>query len=380
MRITSLLWRVPSVQMAWRNLGRNRIRTALAALGVIIGVVAITSLGMAGAAIQQQATADLGSLTNEVTVTVGADNDADGVTREQVAEMRSLVVTAEVVPQKSDRTTLSVRGGADTQVSVIALSDASVIYTAAVGEAPSRLRSGALLSAETARELDLTLGDPIEYDGRLYRLRGFVESEGFGGGGNELILPLSALSEQEYYDSVAILAEDGQRATTIATTLDAEFNDDDEETLSITDYASVQENVNSFLATLNLALLGIGSISLVVASVAILNVMLMSTIERRGEIGVLRAVGIRRQEVLRMILAEAAFLGVLGGAIGAVVSLVVGAVLFQLLTGQLLSVLTWPSLRYLFLGVGFAIVASILSGLYPAWKAANDPPVEALQS
>jgi ABC-type transport system, involved in lipoprotein release, permease component len=130
---------------------------------------------------------------------------------------------------------------------------------------------------------------------------------------------------------------------------------------------------------LNLALLGIGSISLVVASVAILNVMLMSTIERRGEIGVLRAVGIRRGEVLRMILAEAAFLGLLGGIVGAALSVGTGLVVFQLLAGDRLAVFGWPSIRYVVGGFGFAVVASVLSGLYPAWKAANDPPVEALR-
>ena len=73
--ISSLLWRFPSAQMAWRNLGRNRVRTALAALGILIGVVAIASLGITGAALQQQATADLGSLANEVTFSSGADSD-----------------------------------------------------------------------------------------------------------------------------------------------------------------------------------------------------------------------------------------------------------------------------------------------------------------
>jgi putative ABC transport system permease protein len=126
-------------------------------------------------------------------------------------------------------------------------------------------------------------------------------------------------------------------------------------------------------------LLGIGSISLIVASVAILNVMLMSTIERRGEIGVLRAVGIRRGEVLRMILAESAFLGVIGGLVGAVVSLGVGLVMFHVLSGNAMDVFGWSSFRYLVYGFAFAVAASLISGLYPAWKAANERPVDALR-
>ncbi|WP_256289215.1 ABC transporter permease [Halobellus inordinatus] len=380
MSITSALWRFPSVQMAWRNLGRNRIRTALATLGIVIGVVAIASLGIAGVALQQQATANLGTLADEVTVTAGEDSTTEGVTEEQVEEIRGLAGDAAVVPKKSNRTTLTSRDGQEARVSVTALTEASALYDVSAGDNPDRLQSGALLTNSTATQLGFELGDPVEYDGRLYRIRGLIESQsGFGGGGNELVLPLSALAEQQYYDSVTIVAADGQEAQRIADAIEARVNEDDEEVLSVTSFASVQENIDSFLNTLNLALLGIGSISLVVASVAILNVMLMSTIERRGEIGVLRAVGIRRGEVLRMILAEAAFLGVIGGVVGAAVSFAVGLVVFQVLAGDPTLVFGWESIRYLLIGFGFAVFASVLSGLYPAWKAANDPPVEALR-
>ncbi|MFQ3283515.1 MAG: putative ABC transport system permease protein [Natronomonas sp.] len=372
--------RFPSVEIAWQNLGRNRVRTGLATLGIIIGVVAIVSLGMAGAAIQQQANTNLGSLTSDVIVSSGADSDQDGITDGQVDDIRSVVVDADVVPQKSNATTLSTRSGESVRVSVTGVSQADALYETSAGEAPERLRSGALLSADTAEELGLELGDPVEYDGTLYRLRGFIESDdGFGPGGDELVLPLSALSEQEYYDTVTVVAADGDAATSIADTLEAEFNDEDEEILSVRSFAGAQEDINSFLGTLNLALLGIGLISLVVASVAILNIMLMSTIERRGEIGVLRAVGIRRGEVLRMILAEAAFLGIIGGIIGAILSLGTGLVLFEVLAGDATLVFGWESSRYLLYGFGFAVFASVVSGLYPAWKAANDPPVEALR-
>jgi putative ABC transport system permease protein len=378
-RITDLVWRFPSLGMAWRNLGRNRVRTALATLGIVIGVVAIASLGIAGVALQQQATTDLGSLANEVTVRSGTDSDTDGVTDEQVDAIRSVVAGAPVVPEKTNSTTLSSRDGEEAFVSVTGVTNADALYTVSTGDSPDRLRSGALLSNETARRLGIELGDPVTYDGRLYRVRGIVESDGGFGGGSELVVPISALDEQEQYDSVTIVAANGDEAQEIVSTLESRFNEGDDEELSITNFASVQENVNSFFDTLNLALLGIGAISLVVASVAILNVMLMSTIERRGEIGVLRAVGIRRGEVLRMILAEAAFLGVIGGVVGAAASLGTGLVIFEVLAGDPSLVFEWASLRYLGYGFGFAVAASVLSGLYPAWKAANDLPVEALR-
>jgi len=89
--------------MAWRNLGRNRVRTGLAALGIVIGVIAIASLGMAGAAIQQQAATDLGGLASEVTVIAGEDSEQDGLTDDQVAEMRAIAGDAPVVPRSPTR-------------------------------------------------------------------------------------------------------------------------------------------------------------------------------------------------------------------------------------------------------------------------------------
>jgi len=380
MGIAELLWRFPSVQMAWRNLGRNRIRTALATLGIVIGVVAIASLGMAGAALQQQANADLGSLTNQVTVTAGDDNTHDGLTDNQVADIRTVVADGTVIPQKSNGTTLSARNGEEAWVRVTGVTQANELYGVSTGEAPTRLHSGALVSESTAKRLELDVGDPVSYDGQLYRIEGVINStQGFGGSGNELVVPVSALSEQQYYDSVTVLLDDSDSPTAVTAAIESWFNKGENEVVSVTNFADTQREVDSFLNTLNLALLGIGSISLVVASVAILNVMLMSTVERRGEIGVLRAVGIRRSEVLRMILAEAMFLGVIGGLIGSTVSLAVGALIFDLVADDAWLVFDWASSRYLVFGFGFAVVASLLSGLYPAWTAANDRPVEALR-
>ncbi|MDR9412326.1 MAG: ABC transporter permease [Haloferacaceae archaeon] len=376
----SRLRRYPSLLMAWRNLGRNRTRTALATLGIVIGVIAIASLGMAGAALQEQANVNLGDLTAEVQISAGADADDDRISDAEVTTITQLVPAATVVPQRTDVTTITTRQGDARIVSVTAVSDAAALYETTTGPAPERLRSGALLTAGTAADLGLGVGDPVRYDGQLYRIIGLIgDTGGFGPGGDELVVPLRAI-DATGYDTVTVATTSGTAAVAAADRIDAEVNTDDTETLSVTSFASVQEDINSFLDTLNLALVGIGAISLVVAAVAILNVMLMSTIERRGEIGVLRAVGIRRMEVLRMILAEAAFLGIVGGVVGVVLSTGVGLVLFDILGDDPTGLFQWAALRYLVIGFGFAILAALLSGVYPAWRAANDRPVDALRA
>lgn len=379
MSLDSVLWRYPSMLMAWRNLGRNRVRTGLAALGIVIGVVAIASLGMAGASIQYSTTQELGGLANQITVSPGEESLQPGITDSQVRDMEQLVTNADVVPQKQGRTTISANGE-EQLVGVTGVTQASALYEAESGEVPDQLRSGALVSANTAEEFGLKIGDPIKYGGELYRIRGILTSGGGGGfgGSPSVVLPVSALSDQEYYSSVTIIAVDGQAAKEIADRIESQLNQR-REAVSVNTLASIQDAINSLTNTLNLALLGIGSISLVVAAVSILNVMLMSTIERRGEIGVLRAVGIRRREVLRMILTEAAFLGIIGGLVGAIAALGIGLAMNQVLFSDPTLAFRWASFRYVLFGFAFAVVASIVSGIYPAWKAANERPVETLR-
>jgi len=177
---------------------------------------------------------------------------------------------------------------------------------------------------------------------------------------------------------VTVVAEDGEDAQRLADVIPAEVNEREAVVDTFTP-ADIQQSISGFFATLNAALLGVGSISLVVAGVSILNVMLMSVVERRAEIGVFRAVGIRRREVMRMIVAEAALLGVVGGLVGVALSLVIGYIVNAQLLGDPSLVFATRNIRFLALGFGFAVLASTLSGIYPAWKASTANPVEVLR-
>jgi putative ABC transport system permease protein len=369
--------RTPALRMAWLNLRRNKVRTALAALGIVIGVVAIAAIGITGTALQYGATQELGGLSNTVTVFPGEDSEDGTITESQLDSVQRVATGATVVPRRSE--TMSVSSRSETaRVDVQGMGRPGALYTVAEGTVPSPMRNGALLNAELADELGVELGQTVSIGGRSYRIIAILdESGGFGPGGVSVVVPLDDV-EGDGYDQVTVVAEDGDAAQRLADEIPAQVNRREEVVDTFTN-ADIQESVSGFFATLNAALLGVGSISLFVAGVSILNVMLMSVVERRAEIGVFRAVGIRRREVMRMVVAEAALLGVVGGAVGVVLSVIIGYTVNGQLNGQPMLVFQPRNLEFLALGFGFAVAASTLSGVYPAWKASTENPVEVLR-
>ncbi|WP_245957282.1 ABC transporter permease [Haloplanus rubicundus] len=366
----------PALRMAWLNLQRNRLRTGLATLGIVIGVVAIAAIGITGTALQYGATQELGGLSNTVTVFPGEENEAGVVTDAQVDSIERVATGAVVVPRRTETLTVASRSERR-QVNVQAMSRPAALYDAAEGTIPSPMRSGALLNAELAAELGVELGQTVSIGGRSYRIIAILDEPGGFGQGVSVVVPLDDV-DGDGYDQVTVVAADGEDAQRLAAEIPAELNQREEVVGTFTP-ADIQETVSGFFATLNAALLGVGSISLVVAGVSILNVMLMSVVERRAEIGVFRAVGIRRREVMRMIVAEAALLGVVGGAVGVVLSVLIGYTVNGQLNGQPELVFQPRNLEFLALGFGFAVIASTVSGLYPAWKASTANPVEVLR-
>ncbi|WP_251341471.1 ABC transporter permease [Haloplanus halophilus] len=366
----------PALRLAWLNLWRNKLRTGLATLGIVIGVIAIAAIGITGTALQYGATQELGGLSNTVTVFPGEENEEGVITDAQVDSIERVATGAVVAPQRTETMEVASRSERR-QVNVQAVSRPAALYDAAEGTIPSPMRSGALLNAEIAAELGVELGQTVSIGGRSYRVIAILDEQGGFGQGVSVVVPLDDV-DMVGYDQVTVVAADGEDAQRLAEEIPAEVNQREEVVGTFTP-ADIQESVSGFFATLNAALLGVGSISLLVAGVSILNVMLMSVIERQAEIGVFRAVGIRRREVMRMIVAEAALLGVVGGAVGVALSTLIGYIVTGQLTGQPMLVFQPRNLEFLALGFGFAVAASTLSGLYPAWKASTANPVEVLR-
>jgi putative ABC transport system permease protein len=146
------------------------------------------------------------------------------------------------------------------------------------------------------------------------------------------------------------------------------------ESVTVISFESAQELVGDVLGTIEAVLGGIAAISLIVAGVGIINTMTVSVMERTREIGVLKAIGAKSRDVLFMFISEAIVTGLVGGVTGALFG-----VFLANIVGNYINLPPDPSLSLMIFVVGFAVATSVISGLYPAWRASNLHPVEALR-
>jgi len=140
-------------------------------------------------------------------------------------------------------------------------------------------------------------------------------------------------------------------------------------------YESAKATMDQVLGSIQAVLSGIAAISLVVAGVGIINTMTISVMERTREIGVLKAIGAKSKDVMLMFISEAILTGFIGGVLGVLVGFSLSG-----LTGTFIGITPNTSVTNALLVIGFAVLTTTLSGLYPAWRAANLNPVEALRS
>ena len=137
---------------------------------------------------------------------------------------------------------------------------------------------------------------------------------------------------------------------------------------------AINELRDKIFGTIQIAAIGVTSISLVVGGIVIMNIMLVSVTERTKEIGIRKSIGARRSDIVKQFLAESTMLSLCGGAIGITIAF---------LLAKLVAVLTPVPTSLPLLAVTFALLVSasvgLVSGVYPAWRAARLDPIEALR-
>ena len=248
----------------------------------------------------------------------------------------------------------------------------------------------AVLGATTATTLGLgasDIGSQISVGGLPFRVIGILQAKGgtgFQDPDDQVIVPIGVV--QKYFvggdtvRTIGVSVADPAGMTAASTAITALLRDRHE--LAATDTADFNvfnqtqllEAASSITATLTLLLAGIASISLIVGGIGIMNIMLVSVRERTREIGIRKAVGARRRDILAQFLVEALTLSLIGGLIGIVVGLVVSAGI-----GQLAGWGFQFNPTTIVAAVLFSLAVGVVFGVWPARQAARLDPITALR-
>ena len=392
------------IDLAVRNLRRHRARSFLATVGIVIGVVAIASLGIMGSSLSMLVGGMVADVSDTVLVTPhlaassGDPSDprsalAASISTKNVGLIEKAAGEHRVVPMivASDRLRVRDTSGYATIYAMPANDIPSLIELEA-GLYPRGRSSGVMVGSLLADELNLHPGSRIEVGGESVRVLGVAAERGMGIDINPdyaIIVTEDWYTERhgpQDYTRVVVKVSDLSAIEDVKAAIDQQINRRSE-VVDILDSREILELYYETLDAMNVFLLGIGGVSLLVASVSILNVMIISVTERTAEIGLMRSIGARKREVLRMFLYESLILGVTGSIIGGIVSTVVAfyasASVSDLFADFAVSgdagIPISVVIGYVAFAMAFGIGTSVVAGFYPSWKAAQLNPIEALR-
>jgi putative ABC transport system permease protein len=406
------LW--DSLSTAVRALLNNKLRSILTILGILIGVaavVAVLSLGRAQQALVEQSFASLGS--NLIYVTppqlgiagVGAQStltfqDAQAI--QAAPAVKAVAPTAQTYAQvvagvqSLGNTIIAGVVPKAEQVNNYAVSEGSFITDFDYGGTSRVVVLGSEVATSLFSAMD-PVGQSIRIGGRQFEVIGVLASRGTGFGNEDLqiYVPLSTFyatlsssqvgSRGNLVNTISVQAQsssDTQAAEDqITAILRQQHNlrpgqDNDFRVLSL---ASVAEQLTRVLGIIRLVLVGIAGISLVVGGIGIMNIMLASVMERIREIGLRKAVGAKRRDILTQFLAEAGILGLAGGALGVAVGWGIVKIMSVIATRAGFAFNPVLAAADVGLAVGVAIFVALVTGLYPALRAARLDPIESLR-
>jgi putative ABC transport system permease protein len=372
----------------------NKMRSFLTMLGIIIGVLSVTVLVAIGQGTTSDITNRISSLgTNLITVR----NNARRIVQldlEDIEALRGVGGVNQVAPVISSSLTL--KAGINTYETTVygttegydeirnyELSAGRFITASDVKNRSSVCVIGVEVADELFAQRDV-IGETIRIDGRAYTVVGLFTDMGSNEGNSldsMVFIPFSIAQRtfrnttiSTFYASADSDAdEDIDRAVATLKAFMYEKTQN-EDYFTVTSQSQLLETMNEITGMLSLLLAGIAGISLLVGGIGIMNIMLVSVSERTREIGIRKAIGAQKLDILLQFLIEAVTISLLGGLIGLGLGYFVVNVV-----APIINITMVMSTGVATLSVAFSVLVGIIFGLYPANKASSLLPIEALR-
>jgi putative ABC transport system permease protein len=417
----------------------RKLRAGLTTLGVIIGIAAIVALLSISQGLQDSITEQLqtGFATNTLIVSTGRGFGMSAGAMTAAESDFSLLVNYTQITDRIEGVVMSVAVVEETctiksgerefivtavGVNFTKYADIYSTFVAESGEIPINPKSETVIVGKRVSEpwkngtLFCEADDTVEiiwttttmllvndtylpesknetYTGSVAAV--LEEIGGFGIGPSDYSVYIPISQAQSFFgtdecNSIIVWLENDDEATieSVSEAIDEAFSGQ----VSVTSSTAVLDTISSIFSTVELFLGGIAAISLLVAGIGIMNIMIVSLMERTREIGILKALGMKSRTVLLIFLSEAVIVGLMGAAIGIASGWGLAHVVARVFSGggfmgagnrgaaargmTITPVLT-PTV---FLGAfAFGVIVSVIFALYPAWRASKLKPVEALR-
>jgi putative ABC transport system permease protein len=383
---------IEPLSTAWVGVITHKLRSSLTILGIVIGVAAVIALMSIGRGAEADIISRIETLGSDlITIRPGASVGFGGIRSAggsvQTLTMEDAEAIAEQVPYISSVAPSYYQDAYNLE---IANGNFFAEYDYQRGAKVAVLGSNV---AETLFEGTDPVGQQIRMGGIIVRVIGVLESKGamFGSPDDAILIPLTAMQQtvaqprtsqgERVVSSIALTVNDEEQASYVVDEitgllhsrhqLGANVDDD----FSVTSMEEIASTVSEAIGTMTLLLGAIAAISLLVGGIGVMNIMLVSVLERTREIGIRKALGARERDIWGQFLIEAAFLTLAGGIIGIIVGWGV-----SYLVSSMGIMATVVSADIVILAVSVSVGIGLFFGFYPAWNASRLNPIEALRS
>lgn len=379
--------------MAWHSVSKQKMRTLLTVLGIMIGIASVTIMVAIGNGTAEQVKAQMQGLgTNMLTANVVGRGSVTSITLDDAQTLTDIDGVQYYAPDITGNVTAKYKTAtysASVQATTPSFADIRE-YTVAQGRFIKDIDGAfsqkvAVVGSEIVTELKMSdpVGQKISLNGSSYKIIGVLESKGSSSAGsndNVIIIPIQTARVALKTDAIRTIyvqVESSDKVDYVQKLLEfnlQQFFRNDEDAYTVFNQADLLETITSVSTSMSTMLTYVAAISLLVGGIGIMNMMLTSVTERTKEIGIRKSLGAKQRDILFQFLVEAAMIGGLGGLVG----VIVGASGSKF-AGKLMDSPAAPSVDIMVLALIFSMGVGVLFGFLPARRASKLNPVDALR-